>query len=249
MQGHVAKTRLHHQNATDNCSTMIAALHLRIRAYRKRWKSPRRGETELSILPLLVQPGTAIDVGANKGTYSYFLSKYCDRVIAYEANPDLVRILQSYRLKGLDVRPFALSDHTGEATLFIPLSDKGTRRNNVAGLDQQGLSADEVKVPCKRLDDEGLTGISFIKIDVEGHELAVLHGSEKTILRDRPTLLIEINGGPDTVNAGKVFALLDTWDYIVLQHFRGKLMHYSQIPDSRRKPWHRNYICMPRRAR
>ena len=69
MQGHVAKTRLHHQNATDNCSTMIAALHLRIRAHRKRWKSPRRGETELSILPLLVQPGTAIDVGAVSYTH------------------------------------------------------------------------------------------------------------------------------------------------------------------------------------
>ena len=228
---------------------MIAALHLRIRAYRKRWKSPHRGETELSILPLLVQPGTAIDVGANKGIYSYFLSRLCNRVIAYEANPDLVRTLQNYRLKGLEVRPFALSDHTGEATLFIPLSDTGKRQNNIAGLDQQDRSADEVKIPCKRLDDEGLTDISFIKIDVEGHELSVLRGGERTIRRERPTLLIEINGGPDTLNASEVFALLDAWDYIVLQHFRGKLMHYSQVPETGRLPWHRNYICLPRRAK
>lgn len=226
---------------------MIAALHLRIRAYRKRWKSPHRGETELSLLPLLVPPGVGVDIGANKGTYSYFLSKLCTNVIAYEANPDLVRVLRTYRLKGLDVRPYALSDQTGEATLYIPLSKSGARRNNVAGLDQQGPMTDEIKVECRRLDDEDLHNVSFIKIDVEGHELSVLRGSTQTIQRNRPTLLIEINGGPDTPNAKTVLGLLASWDYVVLQHFKGKIVHYSDVPEAERKPRHRNYICLPRK--
>ena len=33
--------------------------------------------------------------------------------------------------------------------------------------------------------------MGFIKIDVEGHELAVLRGAERTLARCRPTLLLE----------------------------------------------------------
>jgi hypothetical protein len=42
------------------------------------------------------------------------------------------------------------------------------------------------------LDDYNLASVGFIKIDVEGHELAVLRGGLKTIQRCLPMLLIEI---------------------------------------------------------
>jgi len=44
------------------------------------------------------------------------------------------------------------------------------------------------------LDDlrEDLKPVDFIKCDVEGAELLVLHGSESLILRDRPALLLEV---------------------------------------------------------
>jgi len=224
---------------------MIARAHLRIRAYRKRWKSRRRGETELRLLPMLAQGGVAIDVGANKGVYSYFLAKQCERVIAYEANPELVEQLRRYKLDRLEIRPVALSNETGTAAFYIPLSTSGKRRNNVAGLDPLEGPVDEITVPRLRLDDEGLSDISFIKIDVEGHELQVLQGAEQTILRDRPTLLVEINGGPNTSHAQDVFALLDSWNYIPLQYFRDRLIHHSMLPMQDRMPRDRNYICLP----
>jgi hypothetical protein len=47
-------------------------------------------------------------------------------------------------------------------------------------------------VPVERLDDQGLSGVSFLKIDVEGHELPVLRGGDELLARDRPVLLVEI---------------------------------------------------------
>lgn len=48
-----------------------------------------------------------------------------------------------------------------------------------------------------RLDDFELTNVGFIKIDVEGHELAVLRGASKTIEREQPNLMVEVEGNDD----------------------------------------------------
>ncbi|HEX7095394.1 MAG TPA: FkbM family methyltransferase, partial [Acidimicrobiales bacterium] len=51
---------------------------------------------------------------------------------------------------------------------------------------------DELTVRTVRVDDlEWLDDVGFVKVDVEGHELAVLRGAERLLRRDRPTLLVE----------------------------------------------------------
>ncbi len=50
-----------------------------------------------------------------------------------------------------------------------------------------------IEVPLRPLDDYGLEGVRFIKIDVEGHEFEVLLGAEETLARCAPTLLVEID--------------------------------------------------------
>ena len=57
---------------------------------RKVAKEMAKREPELGLLASLVpRGGTAIDVGCNRGIYSYQLSKLCDRVIAFEPHPDM----------------------------------------------------------------------------------------------------------------------------------------------------------------
>ena len=47
-------------------------------------------------------------------------------------------------------------------------------------------------VKTKTLDSFNLSGIDFIKIDVEGYELHVLSGGRETIAKNKPKLFIEI---------------------------------------------------------
>ena len=48
-----------------------------------------------------------------------------------------------------------------------------------------------VPVPMRRLDSYEYPSIGCIKIDVEGHEEAVLRGARETLIRDHPQLIIE----------------------------------------------------------
>lgn len=149
-------------------------------------------EPEAAFLPTLCDRArTSIDVGANLGGYTLLLRRHSARVIAYEPNPDLAaRLERVFRLaRSVEVRRCALSDATGTAMLRVP-SDHG-RSTIEAANDIGGREAALVSVETRRLDDEPLGEVGFIKIDVEGHELAVLRGAERLLRRCRPTLLIE----------------------------------------------------------
>lgn len=167
----------------------------------------RLGEPELHELKSLVRPGTiVVDVGAHFGVYSYVLARLVGkegRVIAIEPiaeDAELIeRAARTLRLP-ISVVRCALSSRGGEATLRIPRLG-GAEKTALATLEGQPQAGDtgamaERTVPARRLDDV-LRGIalpvSFLKIDVEGHELAVLDGAMETIATHRPAILIEIN--------------------------------------------------------
>ncbi len=80
-------------------------------------------------------------------------------------------------------------------TLRIPVVGEGEARP-LATIEAanvlDGVEVNEVDIPCRRLDDLGLEPIGFMKIDVEGHEQAVLRGAAAVLERDRPNLLIEV---------------------------------------------------------
>ena len=91
------------------------------------------------------------------------------------------------------VSPAALADQNGKATLRVPWSAKGYS-NQRASLSADAVASNfgVVTVETRRLDDEGLSDIGFIKVDVEGFEYEMLKGAAAIIARDRPILLVEI---------------------------------------------------------
>jgi FkbM family methyltransferase len=139
--------------------------------------------------------GTAVDIGANSGIYSYELTRLYDKVIAFEPNPAAAKPLVSWNSAKVNVLTYALSDQPGVARLFVPTS-AGIEMNGWASLDRdncpdaEGLV--ELQVELRSLDSFGLKDVGFIKIDAEGHELEVLRGARDTIMASRPHLLIEI---------------------------------------------------------
>lgn len=164
------------------------------------------GERELRELPRYVRrDAMAIDIGGNIGIYTYHLHRLAARVVTFEPNPDYVGQIRALGLKRDRVEPIALSNASGEVTLRIPRLASGRVDVGMATI-EPGVVGDDavaraITVQTRRLDDYGFDGVGFVKIDVEGHEEAVLDGAAETIARNRPALLIEIEerhnrGGP-----------------------------------------------------
>lgn len=168
------------------------------------------GEAEQELLPTLCnRKRISLDIGAAAGTYTARMLLYSSRVIAFEPNPGACEALhQQFRHTGIvTVEQIALSDISGVTNMRIPPDRPmlGTIEpgNPLSETDTVHL----VPVRRKRLDDYGLRNVGFLKIDTEGHEIAILDGGADTIRRERPKFIIEI----DQVNLLKVrefFAIL-----------------------------------------
>jgi len=155
----------------------------------------RRGERELRLVPTLADPNRiSIDVGANRGVWTEMLRRHSRSVLAFEPNPKLFRELSRRIGPGATALPIALSDASGSAELRVPRRRKGfSNQGATLAHDSLGNCAyGAVSVPTRRLDEIETGDVGLIKIDVEGHEAAVLRGAAGLIARCRPVLVIEM---------------------------------------------------------
>lgn len=158
-------------------------------------REKRKGEAGLRLLPFLLDPGrAALDIGANRGIWAHEMAAVCGTVWAFEPNPKLFAVLKAAAGPTVTCRADALSDTGGEAKLLIP-GEAGRFSNQGASLnpDKVGTRAHmRVAVATARLDDLDPPPTGFMKIDVEGHERAVLEGARGLIARDKPAMIIEL---------------------------------------------------------
>lgn len=159
--------------------------------YRAR-KKAHRNNPELNLIPYLVRRGSvALDIGANLGLVTHFLAPRAGHVYAFEPNPEPLRILPSVVARNVTVLPIAVSDRSGTANLQISRSASGWTSNG-ATLETAARAPFELTVDVRRIDDLDVGDVSFIKVDVEGHEQAVLAGARETIARCRPVVMLEV---------------------------------------------------------
>lgn len=153
-------------------------------------------EEELALVPFLCsKDGASIDVGAHFGLYTYHMAKHSREVHAFEPMPRYAESLRRSFPRGVVVHPTALSDHGGESRLRVPLMNPTWStmegENKLHQISSEG-QIEEFVVPCRRLDDYAFDDVSFVKIDVEGHELAVLRGARALMEKHHPSLLVEL---------------------------------------------------------
>ena len=166
------------------------------RRYRILVESTSQNE-ELRVLRRLCDPTkVSLDIGADIGAFTVAMLDNSRAVIAFEPRPAQAEELAAmFRSVGAPVRveAVALSEQTGASALRVLVSDPGRSTIEDANTltDRDGSAVETVDVPCMRLDDFDLDNVGFVKIDVEGHELSVLHGARATIERNRPAFLIE----------------------------------------------------------
>jgi FkbM family methyltransferase len=170
----------------------------------------RRFEPELGrVVASCPRAGTAIDVGAWYGPWTYWLSRRASHVVAFEPNPDVAAVLDRTRAANVRLERAAASAHTGRAVLALPDGGRGTEgRASLEGLSDSVRSVD---VETCRLDDLDVDDVVLVKIDVEGHERETLLGAEHLLARWHPLLVVEIeerHGG-----IGPTVDLLRSWGY------------------------------------
>jgi FkbM family methyltransferase len=118
------------------------------------------------------------DVGANIGFTALLFWQSGARVIAFEPSPKAFRLLARNVEGKCEARQLAIADRSG--TLFF---------NECAQLNLSHLADSGIEVAAVTIDSlpERPT---FIKIDVEGHEAAVLRGAAET-MKAGPTIFFE----------------------------------------------------------
>ncbi len=163
------------------------------------------------------KPGTHIlDIGANIGYNTLMFSDY-GPVVAFEpVFHQIVKLnVEGNTLRhDVQVAACALSDVKEVREMNIPAHGCESNTHINYGGTTLHASGDwkgaGVKVNCERLDDIYSGVPSFIKLDVEGHELQVLKGAAETIKKHKPAILVEIH---DFTEENKVHVYLKSLGY------------------------------------
>jgi FkbM family methyltransferase len=142
-------------------------------------------------------PGRAVDVGANRGAYTFAFAQGFDAVEAFEPQARCAATIEAYARHAPHVRVYrtGLSDRRARVTLSVPIVRGRFRAHRATGLATLSAvtgAADSLSIDVAPLDDYAFDDVSLIKIDVEGHERFVLAGARRTLERSRPTIIVEI---------------------------------------------------------
>lgn len=198
-------------------------------------------EPDLKLVQYLVSPGdTVLDIGANVGVYTKFLSKFVGKAgFVYSIEPVeqtfniLLTIKKALQLDNVKAMNYALSDSEGVIQMQIPHYLSGGENYYQARIIKENESKDNkyrlVEAKALTLDvtfEDIAKEISFIKCDIEGHELACLQGGKKFLKNTNGAWLIEIGGDPDdeTSKAHEVFTILRGNGYTAWW-FDGSILH------------------------
>jgi FkbM family methyltransferase len=167
------------------------------RAFKARYRD-QRSEFR-AILPVLHRGDVAVDVGANKGSYLYWMRKAVGaggKVFAFEPQTPLAAYLRSVcaamRWENVIVHDCAVSDITGIGTLHVPGNgDSPGASLHPAVLGDQPGQRSECRTDTLDHQLADVARVALLKVDVEGHELQVFRGATRILSRDRPLILFE----------------------------------------------------------
>jgi FkbM family methyltransferase len=195
----------------------------------------------------------AIDIGANVGWHALMMASRVGtggRVYAFEPNETtrrrLIAAIEDNALSNVVVDPRAVSDRVGAAGFDAPPAG-----HVWDGTGRLSRDATATSIECTTLDafaeSQQITRVSFIKIDVEGWEFAVLRGAERLLQIARPVVVFEYDPAYISRSGGSgnaLTALLAGSGYeLFALHPRRRPLPVSTLPSVAG-----NYLALPERS-
>lgn len=210
---------------------------------------------------ILTEGDVAVDAGAYKGAYTYWMRGSVGErgaVLAFEPQPELAvylrRGVSAFHWRNVTVVERALSAEAGERELRVPSHGPSP------GASLTGASVPPnprtYPVAVDTLDcavARHLSGrrVRLLKCDVEGHELDVFLGASRTLREHRPLLLFECEARhrPNR-SVAEVFDHLHAFDYHGWFFDRGQRVDVAEFDDARHqvegaRPYRNNFVFAP----
>jgi FkbM family methyltransferase len=219
------------------------------------WKGLTNGWEKISTrlwIELSKDSDVILDIGANTGIYSLVSKSVNENAKVYAFEPVkrvFEKLCDNNALNNYDINCYelAISNNDGEAIIYDTLTPhiySVAVNKNISGL----ANTVETKIVTQKLssfiEEQKLSKIDLIKIDVETHEPEVLEGMGDFLKRYKPTILIEILN--DEVGA-KVQQLVSGIDYMF---FNIDEINPPKKVDTIKKSDYYNYlICSPEIAK
>jgi len=158
------------------------------------------------LAPFISQGGVAIDVGAFIGTHALAFSELVGssgKVLSFEPHSPIFAILKenvrNSHFDNIQIHNFAIG---AQSTMLRVRSLGLVDEANFGGFSLRDPivahdSAETIQV--RTIDSMSLDRVDFIKADVEGMEIDVLHGARESVRRYRPIIFAECNSLSNTV--------------------------------------------------
>ena len=197
---------------------------------------------ESAMMENLISDGdNFFDIGANIGWYSLniALARRGTKVFCFEPIPKTYEQLQK-NLKlnsAANIRSFNLgfSNQNGEFPFYYYQEGSGNASSvNISS--RQDIQVIQCKVSTlDTYTETNKTKVDFIKCDVEGAELLVFQGGEKTIARDKPIVFSEILRKWSikfNYNPNEIFNLFRKYNYRSFTVKNGHLVNFSSMDET-----------------
>lgn len=206
------------------------------------------------------------DIGTERGWFTLLMAKLVGKggcVDAFEAfPPNYNKLLKNIELNEFTwINPFNLAiSAKNELMHFVPPSNDVTNRlsylNDCSGVgyltDSKKLNSIEIQSITldQHADNVGLKRLDFIKLDIEGAEVAALKGAKQTLAKLKPKIAIEYNYGTAIRASTTIEELDDLLDCYGYDRFiyngnlvKLNLANWEGLPDDHKVF---NVYCFPR---
>ncbi len=159
-----------------------------------------KDSSHIKLYTLVKKDNLVFDIGTNFGTTLLQFAKIIGKngiAYGFEPDPTNFSICQNnIKLnKFSNIRVENLGVGSKDDTLLLVVDSEHNRGMNKISLENNGKESFFVKIICidDWVDSKNITQIDLIKIDVEGFEMEVLKGAEKTLKTIKPILFIELD--------------------------------------------------------